>query len=137
VTFTVDVAAAPTGVALRALTLAVDDLLIEGDLELALAGRPSLSGTLDLNDLDLRPYLAAGPAAEPQPVTVAAAAPEAADGAEPQGWPDQPLDLPLPLPFDLAVNIRQSSLITPDVDLGIGAITLAPTPRRRPCRSTS
>jgi AsmA protein len=125
VTFTVDVAAAPTGVALRALTLAVDDLLIEGDLELALAGRPSLSGTLDLNDLDLRPYLAAGPAAEPQPVTVAAATPEAADGAEPQGWPDQPLDLPLPLPFDLAVNIRQSSLITPDVHLGIGAITLS------------
>jgi AsmA protein len=117
VTASVDMAAAPTGFGLRALTVRVDEMTVRGDLELALAERPRLAGRLDLGALDLRPYLPeAGPAAD--------SAPESA--AEPQGggWPTEPLDLPLPLPLDVDLEVTLESLATREVSLGAGRATL-------------
>ncbi len=119
VTVSVDMAAAPTGVALRALNLAVDELTIQGDIELTTADRPKLSGQLDLGDLDLRPYLVAGEpsAASEQPAEPATAASD--------GWPDEPLDLPLPLPLDVDLAVRHTSLVTHELELGAGRLSLA------------
>ncbi len=76
-TFTVDLESAPDSLGLHALNLAVDELLVQGDLDLAFGDRPKLSGRLDLGDLDLRPYL---PAAETAPDAADEPAAEAAAG---------------------------------------------------------
>lgn len=117
VTFAVDMAAAPTGVALRAFTLELDDLRLTGDLALGLGDRPKLEGRLDLGELDLRPYLD-----EPDGAPGDAAADDA-PGA-PEGWPDEPLALPLPLPLDLALDVTFTSLAADELRLGRGAATL-------------
>ena len=127
VTFTVDMAAAPTGLALRAFTLAFDDLVFQGELELRLADRPVLTGRLDLGELDLRPYLPEAPPApspgtgeaSPAAETPASEAPEA-----PAGWPDEPLALPLPLPVDLELAVTFASLAAHDLRLGAAAANL-------------
>ena len=117
VTFAVDMAAAPTGVALRAFTLELDDLRLTGDLALGLGDRPKLEGRLDLGELDLRPYLD-----EPDGAPGDTAADDA-PGA-PEGWPDEPLALPLPLPLDLALDVTFTSLAADELRLGRGAATL-------------
>lgn len=114
---TVDVETAPDGLGLRALSLEVDKLLVQGDLDLALGGRPRLSGRLDLGDLNLAPYLpaAAGPGAG-----TPAAEPPAAPPAEPEGWSTEPFDLPLPLPLDLDLELVMSSLRETTLETGPG-----------------
>ena len=118
VTFTVDTAASPTGLALRAFSLEIDDLLLRGDLELTLAERPKLTGRLDLGDLDLRPYL------EPREPIGGAAAPTEPGTAAPAGWPDEPLELPLPLPLDVELELQLASLVTHELRLGAGRLSL-------------
>lgn len=113
-TFTVDLESAPESLGLHALNLAVDELLVQGDLDLAFGERPSLSGRLDLGELDLRPYL---PAAEAAPDQAPAAD---APAAEAEGWPTEPLDLPLPLPLDLDLELVMNSLREATLETGPG-----------------
>ena len=113
----VDVAAAPTGVALRAFNLELDDLRFTGDVELTLADRPRLEGRLDLGELDLRPYL------DQTGRTPGDTTRDDAPGAA-EGWPDEPLALPLPLPLDLALDLGFTSLAADELRLGRGAATL-------------
>jgi len=118
VTLAVDAAGSPTGLALRALTLEVDDLRIAGDLELAMAERPKLTGSLDLGNLDLRPYL------EPGEGSAAADAPADSDTEAADGWPKEPLNLPLPLPLDVDLGLQLASLVTHELELGAGSLSL-------------
>lgn len=118
VTFTVDAAASPTGLALRAFSLEIDDLLLRGDLELAFAERPKLTGRLQLGDLDLRPYL------EPREAIGGAAAPAEPATETTAGWPDEPLDPPLPLPLDVELELQLASLVTHELQLGAGRLSL-------------
>jgi AsmA protein len=118
VTFTVDMAAAPTGIALRAFSLDVDDLVIRGDLELVTATRPRLTGQLDLGILDLRPYLAPGAGGTAADRPTAPGTPAAA------GWPEEPLDLPLPLPLDIDLAVQLAGLVTHELRLGAGSLSL-------------
>lgn len=125
-TFSVDLAASPSGVAFRAFTLEIDDLALQGDLEMDLADRPSVTGRIDLGDLDLRPYL---PATEPGTAAGGSPDEEGATSAEEDpdsnaGWPDEPLDLPLPLPVDLDVDVRFASLLARGFEFGEGAAAL-------------
>lgn len=110
---TVDVAASPAGLGLGGLALDIDDLRVTGDLDLALGERPRLSGTLDLGDLDLEPFIATGGTA-------------AADGggATSEGWPTEPLDLPLPLPLDIDLDLAFSSLRASGIELGAGTLAI-------------
>ena len=126
VNLTVDLAATPTGLALRALTVELDDLRFLGELELAFAERPRLTGSLALGDLDLRPYLDGEGRNSNEPADDNPApdnAPDNAPGAA-GGWPDEPLALPLPLPLDLAVDLTFASLAADELRLGQGAATL-------------
>lgn len=109
VTLAVDLAAAPAGLEINALALTIDDLAINGDLALAFAERPRLTGSLDLGELDLRPYQQP---AEP------GAAPAEAPSDSPDGWPTDPLDLPLPLPLDVDLAVAMTSLTTDRLALG-------------------
>lgn len=118
VQLTVDVAAAPSGLGLKALNLAVDELALQGDLELVLGARPALSGSLDLGAVDLGPYLPPAEAAD-EVADEAAAVDEA-----PAGWPEEPLDLPLPLPLDIDLALAFDSLATPEIALGAGRLRL-------------
>ena len=124
VTFTADIASAANGVAVPALTLNVDDLTIRGNLELATAERPQLSGRLDLGQLDLRPYLPAdsGEASDESAETGETSTDTAAEPAA--GWPQEPLDLPLPLPLDLDLTVVFAGIETGQVALGAGAIAI-------------
>ncbi len=116
-TLTVDVETGPDGLGLHALSLALDQLLVQGDLELALGERPRLGGELDLGDLDLRPYLPT----TAQPANAdATAGPAAESGAETEGWSTEPLDLPLPLPLDLDLELAMKSLNAPMLATGAG-----------------
>lgn len=124
VTFTADIASAADGVAVPALTVNVDELTIRGNLELATAERPQLSGRLDLGQLDLRPYL---PAADGEASDGAADNGETAADTEAEpatGWPQEPLDLPLPLPLDLDVTVVFAGIETDQVSLGAGALAI-------------
>jgi len=114
-TFTVDLESAPDSLGLHALSLAVDELLVQGDLDLAFGERPRLAGRLDLGDLDLRPYLPAE-----TPTDGAAAAAADAPAAEADGWSTEPLDLPLPLPLDLDLELVMNSLREARLETGPG-----------------
>ncbi len=118
VTFTVDMGAASTGVALRAFTLEVDDLTIQGELELVTGERPTLTGRLDLGRLDLRPYL------PPRDPGAAAGRPDETATAGPEGWPTEPLDLPLPLPLDIDLEVQLAGLATHELEVGAGRFGL-------------
>lgn len=113
-----DVEAMPDGVGLRALTLEVDELEVTGNLDLALADRPKLTGSLDLGVLDLRPYLPAKEAAEDDEES------EAPSAEGDAGWPTEPLDLPLPLPLDIDLALAFTSLATPEIELGAGRLQI-------------
>ncbi len=122
VTFTADIASVAGGISVPALSLNVDELAIKGNLELATAERPKLTGRLDLGDLDLRPYLpAAGGEADAAPQEAAAET----GSAEPAGWPQEPLDLPLPLPLDLDLRLVFAGVETGKVSLGNGAVAVS------------
>ncbi len=116
-TFTVDLESAPDSLGLHALSLAVDELLVQGDLDLAYDERPKLSGRLDLGELDLRPYL---PAAEAAPDAAGDAPAADAPATAAEGWSTEPLDLPLPLPLDLDLEILMNSLREAQLETGPG-----------------
>lgn len=110
-----DVRADPARVALPALRLELDGLAVEGAAEVDLArSRPFVEATLTTATLALDPYL---PVPAPQAEEPGGTAP-----VEPEGWPGEPLDLPLPLPVDLAVSLGFAGLEARGLVLGEGLV---------------
>jgi len=87
-------------VTLSDLTMAFDGMSITGGLTLTQADRPSLSGKLAVDRMDLNPYLSAAPAAK------------AASAAPTPGWSAAPLSLGVLNMFeaDLSLNVGQLRL---------------------------
>ncbi len=96
--------ASPRAVALQELELALDDITASGRIGvLGLDARPRIAAELAFGALVLDPYLPpAGEAAEPGE--------EAAAGTAEAGWSEDPLELPLPLPFDAELDLSFESL---------------------------
>ena len=84
--------------ALSEMQLQADQMKASGQAAAELAQPPKVTGDIALGRLDLSPYLGAEDSA---------AAPGAkAGGTAEAGWPDTPIDLPLPLPVDADLKLH-------------------------------
>ncbi|HFD15101.1 MAG TPA: AsmA family protein [Rhodospirillales bacterium] len=111
--------ASPRAAALQELKLSLDDITAAGRLGVVgLDSRPRLSAELRFGPLALDPYLP--PAAEAGKGGEEEAAPETAAQAE--GWPADPIVLPLPLPLDADLDLAFESLAARGVELGKGRV---------------
>ncbi|MCB2053456.1 MAG: AsmA family protein [Geminicoccaceae bacterium] len=103
------------------LDASVDDLVMKGDLAVALGGRPKLTGSLDLGSLALDPVL---PPAEDAARAGDATAPAGTTAGPASGWPDEEIVLPLPLPLDFDLVVAFDRLTARGIELGAGKIDL-------------
>ncbi len=108
--------ASPRALALQELELALDDITARGRIGvLGLDARPRVVAELAFGALALDPYLPpAGEASEPEEEKTA--------GTGADGWPDDPLELPLPLPFDAELDLRFESLAARGIALDGGRL---------------
>jgi AsmA protein len=114
--------------------IALDAIKAKGDLAIDASGqKPVLNGKLDVDKLDLNPYLppeqpasvAAKPAAAPgaptpAPATAPAAAPAAAGG----GWSDQPIDVSGLKAVNADFALTVGGIIFKKITIGKSALTV-------------
>lgn len=113
--FASEIRADPVRLSLSAMRLELDALSAEGAVEADLGRpRPLVEATLTTGTLALDPYL-------PEPAEAAEERPEE-PGAEGEGWPTDPVEVPLPLPVDLAVTVEFAGLEARGVALGEGLV---------------
>ncbi len=109
-------------------SISLDALKATGALTLDTAGaRPALSGRLDLDKLDVNPYLPSEQGAASPPSTNAAPAP--APGAPPSksassGWSDAPIDLSPLKVADVDFSLSANSILYRKIAIGKSALTL-------------
>ncbi|WGF87768.1 AsmA family protein [Marinivivus vitaminiproducens] len=118
--FTGKVDANPSRASVSGMQLGFDDITATGDVAADLsAARPRITGQIDVGPLNLDPYRPPEEQGEPP----LAAEPEGGDQAQ-QGWPTDPLNLPLPLPVDSDLTVNLTSLQATPVQLGSSRLTL-------------
>jgi uncharacterized protein involved in outer membrane biogenesis len=107
----------PTSAVMRNFTLDVGGLNIDGDLQLALAGRPMLTAKLALNDLAIDKFMPArqtasldDPAPRLKPGVMLAQAGPAALRASGERWSRAPIELDFLRPIDAEVTLAGKSL---------------------------
>lgn len=119
--FTGRVDANPNRASVDGMQLGFDDITATGNVAADLApARPRVTGQIDVGPLNLDPYRPPEDQGEPPLATE----PEGGEPAQPQGWPTDPLDLPLPLPVDSDLTINLTSIQAAPVELGSGRVTL-------------
>ena len=96
--------------ALSEMQLQADQMKASGQAAAELAQPPKVTGDIALGRLDLSPYLGAEDSA---------AAPGAkAGGTAEAGWPDTPIDLPLPLPVDADLKLHGDGVKAGKIEIG-------------------
>ncbi len=104
------------------LALRLDAMKAEGALTVAMPrGRPRIEADLTFDRLVLDPYL---PEQEGTPGEPAAQQAEGAAAPEAEGWSEEPITLPLPLPFDAEANLAFAGLRARGIELGAGRLQL-------------
>ncbi len=111
--------ASPRAVALQEIEASLDGIDLEGRIgATGLDARPRLVAELAFGPLALDPYL--------PPETRAEAGPAAGTGKEVEGsaagWPEEPIEPPLPLAFDADLRMSFESLTARGVELGAGKL---------------
>ena len=102
--------------ALSAMELHADQISASGDAAVDLTQPPKVTGDIALARLDLSPYLAP----EGSPGAPAAKA----DGTAGTGWPDTPIELPLPLPVDADLRVHGDGVKAGKIEIGAFATRL-------------
>lgn len=107
----------PTKATLTGLAARFGSIELRGDLGAAYGGeRPSLTGALTADALDLTPWMAKAAApANPGPSQERGDAPPPA--APPRAWSAAPLGLPRGLPVDIELTLRSGPVTAPPVTL--------------------
>lgn len=122
--------AGATRIAFTNAALALDAITAKGDVTIGLGGvRPAVKGRLDLDTLDLNPYLppeggAAAPAAKPAgpAKSGSAAAPNATPKA---GWSDDAIDASGLKAADVDFNLSCAAILIRKIKIGKSALTVA------------
>jgi AsmA protein len=96
--------------ALSAMELHADQISASGDAAVDFTQTPRLTGDIALARLDLSPYLAS----KGRPGTHATET----DNVASTGWPDTPINNPLPLPVDADVRVRGAGVKAGKIEIG-------------------
>lgn len=100
--------------AFRKATLSLDDMTARGDFELRLKELPLLTAKLEVDELDLNPYL---PPPSEEPAEAKPAAPEG-EAAAPSDWSDAPIDLSALRRFGADLGLTVGGIRARDVKVG-------------------
>ncbi|MEO0683153.1 MAG: AsmA-like C-terminal region-containing protein, partial [Pseudomonadota bacterium] len=115
---------------LRDARMALDDLRLSGDLDVAAVKRLKIEGRLEAGPLDLRPYMGGGGGAG-RKAGAAGGRPDRG-GTAGGGWSKAPIDLSALRGLDARVALTAPSLTLPD--LATGALDVAVTVQRGEAR---
>jgi len=123
-------AASPSRLAFSDATLAIDAIDATGAVAVALGGaRPAIDARLDVEALDLNPYIGAdGDAAVAEPAAAGGAGGGAGGGgaaAAPAGWSDAPIDAAILKAFDADLALSVNSLIVDAIEIGRSELDIA------------
>lgn len=117
-----DIAASAAEVSITGMTLSLDDINTTGDLSVALGGNvPKAEGRLDVEALDLNPYMTAFGDPDGQSDSAPAQGGGAAGSGE---WSNEPIDLSALRAVDADLTLSAGSLQAQDIKIGKSAVRL-------------
>lgn len=120
-------AAGPTQIAFTQADIAIDAIKAKGDVTVATGGaRPAIKGRLDVDMLDVNPYLP--PEGGPAKGGDGKAAPAGGGGAHPakaqQGWSDDPIDASGLKAADVDFSLSCAGILVKKIKVGKSALKL-------------
>lgn len=118
-------AAAPTQIAFTQASIALDAIKAKGDVTVNTAGtRPAIKGRLDVDVLDVNPYLPPDGAPAKGDGKAAAGGGGQQSKAQPQGWSDDPIDASGLKAADVDFNLTCAGILVKKIKVGKSALKL-------------